>query len=182
MKKKGNNKKKSDNMHLIIIIIVLSVCLVVLGGYVVYDLFNKNVLCDGCNGDVAPVEDLSPISEMENRLGISVPILYEEIDSYSVYNEGWPYYASISFGNDNLLEITKDFDNLFISKNEYMSVSKDIINNIEVTIYSDSSDDGLFKAAVWKYNDIYYAFQIEKESSLNFDDCVENLIMQVINQ
>lgn len=156
-----------------------------LGGYIVYDKFylsNKYFLCYGGNGELASVEDLSLINEMENRLGISVPILYDEIDNYSIYNEDWLYYASISFGSDNLLEIAKEFDNLFIPKNEYSSVSKNIINNIEVTIYDDFSEMGVSKAAVWKYKDIYYAFKLERQSSLNFDDCVEDLIMQVVNQ
>jgi len=181
--------EKKHNL-LIIIILVLFVCVLGLSGYIVYD----NVLqhdeetedesyygdCKGCDPSSVPVSDLNPIGEIEHKLGIKVPVLYEKLDNYIIYNEGWPYYAFVSFDSDSSLEIAKDFKELSIPKSEFSSVSSKLVNSIEVTLYEDSIEDINSKAAVWQYDKIYYAFELSGNSSLDFERCVEELIEQIV--
>lgn len=187
--KTKNSKKKNECKNLKIIIIILSLCVVLLSTYILYDKLVKDNTtknpeyyyeCDGCgNGPVAPVADINPIGIIEYKLGITVPVLYEKVDNYVVYNDEQPYYAAISFDNNSSLEIAKDFEQLSIPKKEYLSVGKQTIGSLELTVYSDYNVNNS-KAAVWKYKDIYYAFELSEESELNFDDCVKELISQVI--
>lgn len=180
---KKSVKGKNTNL-LIIIVIILFILLLGLSGFVAYDKFNdyyvRNHGCVGCNDELVPVTHVDPVGEIERKLDIVIPVLNDEIDDYTVFNEGWPYGAHISFNREASIEIAKEFSELSVSKIEFLSVGKDTIKSLDVSIYFDSTELEPTKSAVWMYNDIFYAFTLKETSTLDFDECVETLIDQVL--
>lgn len=187
--KSNKNKSKKKNFkindtYLIIVIVVLSICIVSLSGYIVYDkwlreyFLDKN--CKGCNIDTVAHINLNPVEEMEDRLGITIPVLKDELDEYVVGNDY--FYARISFNKNSFIEIADKKENLFFEhNNNYSESSTELINDVDLSIYWNSGTDNS-KVAIWYYNDVYYAFKVEDVSLVDFDKCVEDLIKQVIGE
>ena len=184
MSKNTKTKKKENNKYLIIAVVVLSICTIVLGGYIVYDEYLRDYFlyrdCKGCNPDTVAHIDLSPIEEMEDRLDEDIPVLNNELDYYILRRDN--KYGRVDFNSESFIEIAKDFNDLDVSKIGYLSVDKEKINSLDVSIYSDSNGERSTKAAVWKYKDFYYGFTLDNNSSLDFNKCVEELIKQVVGE
>ena len=188
---------KKKNKGLIVVVIILALCVLGLLGYIIWNKVLDNSKssnptddsfpCDGCDPSTVRLLIVNSIEEIEERLGIKVPTIFEERDDgiYTVSNDGWPLYASINYGDEFELEIAKEYDQLSIpNRQDSSSVKKITVTNIEVTIW-DTPVESNVSAALWQYKDFYYAFAFSPDNNKVYspntlEESVNQLIAQMI--
>jgi hypothetical protein len=117
---------------------------------------------------VNPINEVTSVDEIEKNIGLSVPLLEKEVDSYLVIDENDDKIGRILYSDSSVFSIGR--------KNKVSGMFGGtltrivVINNIKVELYDL---DGI-KYAEWNNGDIFYSYTASSEE--NIEKTIEKLV------
>ena len=171
--------EKNKNLKMIIAaIVIFALGAALLIAAKIYEKYRVEEVPDGAN------IEFTSIKKAEKKLNTKIPVL-ESFDKklyrIEVNGKGWPWHADVYYSKDAKLEMAKKTNNLVIPSEGTLESARERKDVGPVSVeYISENESSPYRKATWRYHGISYAFQLSTASELNIEDCVKEIIDQIV--